>query len=131
MSLTGILPSSRVDPCSLKDGELDLVISKNDSRSFRFILQNGQLWAKNPGEDEIETMLEVAHLLNARVRGDEFETYRSVNDTYIHPDDKEEFDKAKAETKRAIMRSRMIPGIVKIIALLVFLTGLFLSYFSK
>lgn len=130
-ALTATIPSSRIDPCSLKDGELDFVISKNDSISYRFVLQHGQLWTKNPSDDEIETMLEVAHFLNARVRGDEFETYRSVNDTYIHPDDKEEFDQAKRQAKRAIIPSRLIPSIIKIAALLIFLMGLLLSFFKK
>lgn len=32
-------------------------------------------------------MLDLADSLGARVRGDEFETYISNNNTYLHPDD--------------------------------------------
>ncbi|QFT54457.1 hypothetical protein [Microbulbifer sp. THAF38] len=48
---------------------------------------NGELWAKNPSQWAITQMLDLADSLGARVRGDEFETYISNNNTYLHPDD--------------------------------------------
>lgn len=52
-------------------------------------LDDGEVWAKNPDETDIEAMIEIAEELGggARVRGDEGETYRSATETYIHPDD--------------------------------------------
>jgi hypothetical protein len=47
----------------------------------------GELWATNPSDPLLELMIELAGYLGARVRGDEYETYRSLDDTYIHPDD--------------------------------------------
>lgn len=48
---------------------------------------DGELWTKNPGAWELDQMVRFASALGARVRGDEFETYRSADDTYNHPDD--------------------------------------------
>lgn len=48
-----------------------------------------ELWTKNPSNIALKIMIEIAGALGneARVRGDEGETYRSVSKTYIHPDD--------------------------------------------
>jgi hypothetical protein len=48
---------------------------------------DGELWAANPSERLLSLMIELARHLKARVRGDEYETYRSLDDTYVHPDD--------------------------------------------
>jgi hypothetical protein len=48
---------------------------------------DGELWTKTPDEQEIGLMLALAAKLGARVRGDEYETYISPEDTYSHPDD--------------------------------------------
>lgn len=58
------------------------------------VLSDGELWAKTPGEPFVALMIELAGYLGARVRGDEWETYRSVDDTYLHPDDEVERDLA-------------------------------------
>ena len=49
----------------------------------------GELWTSNPSMPLSELMIELAGYLGARVRGDELETYRTVDDHYIHPDDRE------------------------------------------
>jgi hypothetical protein len=49
----------------------------------------GELWTSNPSMPLLEPMIELAGYLGARVRGDELETYRTVDDRYIHPDDRE------------------------------------------
>ena len=48
---------------------------------------DGTLWAKTPDERTLAVMLDIAAALNARVRGDELETYRSDGSSYFHPDD--------------------------------------------
>lgn len=53
------------------------------------IVENGELWAKNPSDTVLALMIELAGYLGARVRGEELETYRTVGETYIHPDDRE------------------------------------------
>jgi hypothetical protein len=54
--------------------------------------QDGELWTKGPEEWQLCVMISLAKRLNARVRGDEFETYITENETYQHPDDKSEID---------------------------------------
>ncbi len=49
--------------------------------------QDGELWAKNPEQEAIARMVALAEKLDARVRGDEYETYTSPTETYTHPDD--------------------------------------------
>lgn len=49
---------------------------------------DGELWTRLDESWIIEPMLQLAAALNARVRGDEFETYAGPQETYAHPDDK-------------------------------------------
>lgn len=48
---------------------------------------DGQCWAADPSEALLALMIELAGYLGARVRGDEYETYRSPSEVHIHPDD--------------------------------------------
>lgn len=120
----------RVEASSLSAADLDLVVSKGSKDVSRLTLQHGQLWTKNPEDDEIQVMIDVAAQLGARVRSDEFETFRSVTDTYAHPDDREEFDRSEAESKRAtgrIRRNRSISWFIRITALAVLVIGYWVS----
>lgn len=67
--------------------ELRLVLPALGDESEVIVCEDDALWAKNPDPDLIAAMIALAGQLGARVRGDEFETYRSLDDTYIHPDD--------------------------------------------
>lgn len=66
----------------------------------------GELWAKTPGETFTALMIELAGYLGARVRGEELETYLSLDDVYIHPDDQAEWDLAYSPEARRLTRSR-------------------------
>lgn len=59
---------------------------KGDAGELLFF-DDGELWAKTPGDEFVALMIELADLLGARVRGDELETYRTLEDVYQHPDD--------------------------------------------
>jgi hypothetical protein len=48
---------------------------------------DGEWWTKNPDKATIDAMCRLADLLDARVLGDELETYRSSGDRYFHSDD--------------------------------------------
>ena len=50
-------------------------------------------------------MLALARILNARVRGDEFETYESVEKTYFHSDDLSLRREAEARSKALVSKS--------------------------
>lgn len=49
--------------------------------------KDGELWAKTPDARELDSMIELAGVLDARVRGDEFETYETSERCYAHADD--------------------------------------------
>jgi len=66
------------------------------------VLEDGELWAKSPSEEFLRLMIELAALLDARVRGDEFETYRSIDETYHHPDDSELIADAAQLSRRMV-----------------------------
>jgi hypothetical protein len=66
----------------------------------------GEIWANNPDEDALAAMIHLADALKARVRGDEFETYRSPQDWYIHDNDKISKSKAEHEGNEIIRRTR-------------------------
>lgn len=86
-------------------GRLDIIPDAKDwcvgqpelgAESEALWMDDGELWAKNPSEPFVALMIELAGYLGARVRGDEGETYRSLEDVYIHPDDKAAADTAHA-----------------------------------
>lgn len=52
-------------------------------------LQAGEVWASNPGDALLALMLDLARELEARVRDEALRTYRSADETYVHPDDVE------------------------------------------
>jgi hypothetical protein len=81
------------DECSAR------FIRDGDLRSTIF-LSDGEAWTNTAEEDVLEVMLLLAKSLKARVRGDNNESYRSVSETYIHPDDIEEVAEEKADYQR-------------------------------
>jgi hypothetical protein len=72
------------------------------------VVKHGELWAKTPSEPFVELMIELAGHLGARVRGDEGETYRSLQEVYIHPDDQAEWDQAHPPEPRSLIKSRVV-----------------------
>jgi hypothetical protein len=63
-------------------------------------LSNGEAWTNTAEEDVLEVMLLLAKSLKARVRGDYNESYRSVSETYVHPDDADEVAKEQSNYQR-------------------------------
>ena len=51
------------------------------------LLEDGELWSSTPDDEFIGLMIELANKLGARVRGEELETYRRLDDVYHHADD--------------------------------------------
>ncbi|MFM9434745.1 hypothetical protein ACFDR9_001807 [Janthinobacterium sp. CG_23.3] len=94
------------------------------------ILQDGELWSSSPGEPFVALMIELAQRLGARVRGEEFETYRSVDEVYDHPDDaalRGPAPRPDAEVKRSAAwgewRGRLIAVGIWMLIGLVFIVG--------
>jgi len=67
---------------------------------------DGRLWTGNPSNETLASMIALAKHLKARVRGDEFETYRTADEVYLHPDDAQEKAEADAEVGALIRRTR-------------------------
>lgn len=74
-----LMPDARADA--------RLIDSTRPDDTEVMFLQAGELWASNPGDALLALMLELARELGARVRDDEFQTYRNAWETYVHPDD--------------------------------------------
>lgn len=80
------------------------------------------LWTKDPDRATLQLMLEIAGMLRkgARVRNDEYETYLTVDETYIHPHDAEHFQlKASPTPLRAVNWREQLGKAPKVILLLV------------
>lgn len=80
-------------------GDFDLIFLKEGNETTRLTFQNGELWTKNPEDEDILVLLEISDKLGkcSRVRGDELETYRTLTETYAHPDDQLEYQKTVVE----------------------------------
>lgn len=93
------LPGSSIHPDERNKNILNIVISKSGKEvSWLTFSDDGELWAKNPEEAEIQVMIDIASQLGARVRGDEYETYISPSETYFDKNDLVEKEKAEAES---------------------------------
>ncbi|HEY0062343.1 MAG TPA: hypothetical protein VGC21_09500 [Telluria sp.] len=97
--LGGRLALSRAD-----DGALHITDPARGDASPLLILDEtvGELWSSGPDDQFISRMIELGNLMGARVRGDEYETYRSVDQPYIHADD----HALLAEQEAALPRAR-------------------------
>ncbi|MBK8475163.1 MAG: hypothetical protein IPL39_02325 [Opitutaceae bacterium] len=68
--------------------------------------REGEIWTAVAEPDVIAVMLQLAERLRARVRGDEFETYRTPHESYLHPDDRAEKERADAVSRSMGRASR-------------------------
>ena len=112
-------------------GLVEIVGADNDD-SFVFTLIEGQIVAKNPSHDHLQLLIDLARTLDARVRGDEMETYCSPTETFLHEDDCEEINKIQADVafrrKRARLSQLRLNLILFSVALLLVIV---VSYFSR
>lgn len=103
--------------------EVQLIEPAKGEQSELLILQDGELWTSTPGEPFIALMIELAEKLGARVRGDEYETYRAVDDVYEHPDDAALRGPAPRAGRWKAWRGRLIAVGVWMLIGLVFIVG--------
>lgn len=71
------------------EGSIKQVSREVSGESFLLFYDGTELWAKTPSRAGLASMVNVAQALgeDARVRGDEGETYETADRTYAHPDD--------------------------------------------
>ena len=99
------------------DAKQIALVSVDDSDDAPAIwFTDGQLWTTNPSDETIASMLILAKYLGARVRGDELETYSSVDETYTHPDDKEALAELEAESKALPNHSKIRSLVLRVLA---------------
>ena len=74
-----------------KNGTLEFYYDKDDPSFTIFYTEGieGEYYINTTDDKHIEKLITIAQKLNdgTRVRGDEGETYKSLEDVYIHPDD--------------------------------------------
>ena len=74
-----------------KNGTLEFYYDKDDPSFTIFYTEGieGEYYINTTDDKYIEKLIAIAKKLNdgTRVRGDEGETYKSLEDVYIHPDD--------------------------------------------
>ena len=74
-----------------KNGTLEFYYDKDDPSFTIFYTEGieGEYYINTTDDKHIEKLIAIAKKLNdgTRVRGDEGETYKSLEDVYIHPDD--------------------------------------------
>ena len=89
-----------------RDGELNITTIAGGHSGPLLIWKDGEIWTKNPDDATMALMLALAATLGARVRSDELETYRTVDETYHHPDDRAELEAAQRETRELIRSTK-------------------------
>lgn len=117
-----------------KSTETSLQIATiNDSAEAPILIwERGEIWAKNPDARTLQLMINLATPLKARVRGDEFETYITPEQTQIHPDDERAIDAAKRETVNVVRRTKRRQWVLYAAIIAAFVVaGLLVSYFSR
>lgn len=129
-SLVKYFPGSHISVDKRNEDVLNVEIVQDGKDVVCLAFQRGELWTKNPGDGEIQAMINIANRLGARVRGDDFSTFKTLEESYIHPDDQGEFSQAEVESKRAISRvkrNRMISLAIKVTAFAVLVAGYWFS----
>lgn len=130
-------PGFRIEHPPTPKGSCTVLVYSHDGHDvcgLQLDDHDGVLWTKNPEDDELEVMLGVATALGGRVRGDENETYRTVSDTYVHPDDQADREVAAAEDARfqnAWKRRQTFWRWIQIFAALTLVIGLIVTYFRR
>ncbi|RBP37664.1 hypothetical protein DES53_11346 [Roseimicrobium gellanilyticum] len=83
---------------------------------------HGEIWTKNPPEKLIGYMIEIAPKFGARVRGDEGEYYRTLDDVYYEEDGRvvsqEEQNQRQAASAAFHKKKRLMWNILRLLLLL-------------
>lgn len=101
-----VLELAKIFPKWTYDANQDALVSTDEHAEAPALwFSEGKLWTTTPSDETLTSMIALANHLHARVRGDEFETYRTANETYLHPDDAQEKAEADAAVGTLIQRT--------------------------
>lgn len=97
-------------------------VKKNGHENSCVIWYNdGELWAKNPSQWALEQMIALSLPLQARVRGDEFETYETVDKCYNHPDDVKLKIEAIKTSEALLVKNRKEQQLIRLVIIGLFI----------
>ncbi|BFM17607.1 hypothetical protein R50073_37900 [Maricurvus nonylphenolicus] len=68
-------------------GNLVSVLNEISGNKFSVSYYDGRVWAVNPTQETLEFLVRLADSLNARVRGDNLETYNADGTSFYHYED--------------------------------------------
>lgn len=105
-----------------KNGTLEFYYDKDDPSFIIFYTEGieGEYYINTTDDKHIEKLIAIAEKLNdgTRVRGDEGETYKSLEDVYIHPDDEYLFKNTTKEKGFYFLRNPSIKiGIIILVVI--------------
>lgn len=89
-----------------KPSDHALSVQTETGHEVILFVSNGEIWVERPGREEIAFLLKIADAIGGRVRGDELETYRTPDETYVHPDDVLEKREQQNIGEKMLMRTR-------------------------
>lgn len=119
-----------IEVVNSKSDALIMQCHLDNGRLMDLFWNNGELWVENPDGEIIDALVNIASYFNARVRGDELETYISSKETYIHPDDKEVLEQQEVEGVKIYSFSKRL--ISKLLPFIIFLLlGLIIHFITK
>jgi len=119
--------NSAIEIINSKEDSILMQYNFADGGQFDLFWKNGEIWTENPEKETVSAMIEIAHHFDARVRGDELETYKTSEETYIHPHDDKLFNKEKFEGVKIYSDNQR--NLNRFIAVAIFfLLGLIISY---
>jgi len=97
-----------------RDRDGYMIVSKDSDNDFAAFFSNGYVFITQTTEKDIKLFLELGEILNARVRGDEGETYKTPTKTYIHKNDKHE-EEIDEELRREIRSAEIFNTTTRVI----------------
>lgn len=112
--LIASMPGFKLQPSTILKGSFEISLPQSDGEEYVLLWQEGEIWTKNPDDKTMQVMLNLAKRLNARVRGDELETYVTLDETYQHPDDLaiQASEQTTSKPKHKQWRLRDIPLVI-------------------
>jgi hypothetical protein len=109
----------------VSEDDQDIVLTREGRLLTRLNFSDGEAWVKTPNDEVLEALIDLAARMGLRLRGEEGESYRSLTETYIHPDDRQAHAVANAPSPflKQRQRRRLVWNIVRVVMLIVVALG--------